>query len=147
MIKPDLMVSMATFAFSVGCNPLAIVEPIAEIKVTRSETGYDLLFTNCGHRWFADEAVSFSDLIVLRGAGRADGLPTQCELSKTSPAIARLSGHWVYGTRPDGYVLSPCEPLERGATYQVQLQSVPHGRRAFSINSDGSVVLGESACR
>jgi len=130
----------------VGCKGSSIVEPSLDILVTRDGTTYDFSFKGCS-RWFRNERIEVSRIVVRKGVGQPDSLPVQCELSKSSPSVRNIAGHWQYGAAPPpGYEMTPCDPLQPGQTYQVHAGGLPNGRRVFTVKENGDVALGEGSC-
>lgn len=128
-----------------SCKGLA--EPVIDIQVRRDGSGYAFSFTACGSSLFRGGEVGVSDILVLKGAGPPNSLPVQCEVTKEAPSVRNLTGHWQYGTTPQGYKMPQCDSLKPGETYQVHAgANAPNGRRTFTLTANGDVTLGASSC-
>lgn len=66
-----------------------------------------------------------------------------CEIRHAPAAGARVS-RWTYGSRPDGYSISPhCEPLQPGRTYRATGGGRFIGMLVFRLKANGDVEVLE----
>jgi hypothetical protein len=126
------------------CKGAGFTEPDLNIRVQRTETGYEFSFESCGG-WFKS-TFDVSDIVVRKGVGPADASPIQCELTKQSPSVRNLRGHWQYAASAAGYRMTRCDPLKPNEAYQVHVGGATVGWRAFTLKENGDVVLGDGSC-
>jgi hypothetical protein len=131
----------------ISCEGTGIVEPRLDIQVTKTGPGYDFSFKICDS-WLRGGPFEVSDVLVVKGTGKPDSLPVQCEVTKENPSVRNLRGPWRYATPPPGFTMTNCEPLRPGDTYQVRAGAgASSGHRVFTVKENGDVVLGASSCR
>jgi hypothetical protein len=127
------------------CKSASIVEPSLDIRVARNGTAYEFSFTTCGGS-LGRSPFEVSEIVVFKGAGRADTLPIQCEFTKDNPSVHNLR-QWQYSATTPGFTIANCEPLKPGVTYQVHAGAgASTGRRVFVLRENGDVVLGQNSC-
>jgi len=120
-------VALCTVLCAIGCEPKLI------LLLERHGEMYEFeLHREDDRRGFGAESFD-----VMEGSS------VICEIRHTPGPGSRIS-RWTYGSRPDGYSLSPhCEPLQAGRTYRATGGGRFFGMLVFRLKANGDVEILE----
>jgi hypothetical protein len=126
-MKSVNVLAMCMVLCAIGCEPKLV------LQLERHEETYE--FDLCRK----DDGRGFG----AESFGVVEGLNVICEIRHAPGPGPRIS-RWTYGSRPDGYSLSPhCERLQPGRTYRATGGGRFLGLLVFRLKTNGDVEILE----
>jgi hypothetical protein len=124
-MRPFQFLTVCISACAMGC------EPKLELELERRGEAYEFeLHRENDKRGFGAESFDvMEDQRVV------------CEI-RHAPGPGPTVSRWTYGSRPDGYSISPhCEPLQAGRTYRATGGGRFFGMLLFRLKANGDVEI------
>jgi hypothetical protein len=124
-MKSIVLLAACTALFALGCEPKLELE----LKRRGEEYSFELRRDDDKRKFGADSFDVMADQSVV------------CEI-RHAPGPGPKVSRWTYGSRPDGYSISPhCEPLQPGRTYRATGGGRFFGMLLFRLKANGDVEI------
>jgi hypothetical protein len=125
-MKPFQLLAVCATVCAIGCEPKLV------LQLQRQGEKYEFELRTDDERRFGAESFD-----VMAGSN------VVCEIRHAPGPGTRVS-RWSYGSRPDGYSISPhCEPLQPGRSYRATGGGRFFGKLLFRLRANGDVEVLE----